>query len=151
LRQANCYYSSSDAAFADRYQADAEYGRALRGEIPLEGGWRVYSSGAGIASGLILGTLFGLRLEKSWLVVDPVIPKALDGLRIEIQLAGHRIEVDFSLGDRGCGPVAVQLNGADLPFRRGPNPYRTGAAEVPMAAVADKLRDGENRLTVRVG
>ena len=27
LRQANCYYSSSDAAFADRYQAGAEYER----------------------------------------------------------------------------------------------------------------------------
>ncbi|MFH0814105.1 MAG: hypothetical protein V2A69_14895, partial [Pseudomonadota bacterium] len=48
LRQANCYYSSSDAAFADRYQAFAEYDRVKKGEVPLDGGWRVYSSGAGI-------------------------------------------------------------------------------------------------------
>src|SRR5205085_2642263 len=34
-RQANCYYSSSDAAFADRAQASAEYARALNGEVPL--------------------------------------------------------------------------------------------------------------------
>ena len=33
LRQANCYYSSSDAAFADRYQASAEYERVRAGTI----------------------------------------------------------------------------------------------------------------------
>jgi len=48
LRQANCYYSSSDAAFADRYQAYAEYEKVMKGEVPLEGGWRVYSSGAAL-------------------------------------------------------------------------------------------------------
>ena len=46
LRQANCYYSSSDAAFQDRYQASAEYERIAQGKVPLDGGWRVYSSGA---------------------------------------------------------------------------------------------------------
>src|SRR5262249_11796157 len=46
LRQANCYYSSSDAAFSDRYQASGEYRRVADGSIALEGGWRVYSSGA---------------------------------------------------------------------------------------------------------
>ena len=86
-RQANCYYSSSDAAFADRYQAYAEYGRALAGEIPLDGGWRIYSSGAGIATALILRCFLGLRLEPSQLVIDPAIPKRLDGLRAELELA----------------------------------------------------------------
>src|SRR5262249_50688964 len=33
LRQANCYYSSSDAAFADRYQASVEYERVGRGTM----------------------------------------------------------------------------------------------------------------------
>src|SRR6202041_1887269 len=32
-RQSNCYYSSSDAAFEDRYQASAEYDRVARGSI----------------------------------------------------------------------------------------------------------------------
>ena len=50
LRQANCYYSSSDAAFADRYRRPASNMRAWRrARSILEGGWRVYSSGAGIA------------------------------------------------------------------------------------------------------
>src|SRR5262249_44386181 len=78
LRQANCYYSSSDAQFADRYQASEEYGRVADGTIPFDGGWRVYSSGAGIALGLIMRRLFGLSVEADVLSIDPVIPAALD-------------------------------------------------------------------------
>ncbi|MGE5152378.1 MAG: GH36-type glycosyl hydrolase domain-containing protein, partial [Bdellovibrio bacteriovorus] len=70
-RQANCYYSSSDAAFPDRYAAEADYARLLRGEVPLDGGWRVYSSGAGIGLALILRCLLGLRQERDRLVIDP--------------------------------------------------------------------------------
>src|SRR5262249_31366628 len=77
LRQANCYYSSSDAAFDDRYQASAEYGRVADGTIPLDGGWRVYSSGAGIALGLIVRRFLGLSCEATDLSIDPVIPSAL--------------------------------------------------------------------------
>jgi len=147
-RQANCYYSSSDAAFSDRYQAFAEYDRVKRGEIKLEGGWRVYSSGAGIAMSLIVRCFLGLRWESSRLVVDPVIPKALDGLRAEVELWERSLEVVYHVGKRGCGVTALQLNGEELPFARGANPYRTGAAEVSMTAVRDRLVTGRNRLAV---
>ena len=133
LRQANCYYSSSDAAFADRYEAYEEYDRAMRGAVPLDGGWRIYSSGAGIGFNLILRCFLGLRQEKSTLVLDPVIPHALDGLRAELEIFGHAFEVTYRVENTGSGPTAVQLNGADLRFTRGENPYRVGAAEVPMA------------------
>jgi cellobiose phosphorylase len=150
LRQANCYYSSSDAAFADRYQAYAEYTRALRGEIPLDGGWRVYSSGAGIAMGLILRGLLGLHRGNSALVIDPVMPKSLNGLAAELELAGRRVEVVYHVTDAGCGPTALKLNGADLPYTREPNPYRLGGARVPMAAMLARLVDGPNRLDVHL-
>lgn len=150
-RQANCYYSSSDAAFHDRYQAYAEYGRALRGEIPLDGGWRVYSSGAGLALGLILRAFLGLRLEQAVLVVDPVLPKALDGLAAELDLAGQRFEVIYHVEETGRGPLSIRLNGAELPFTRGENPYRLGAAEVPLEAVRRAAGEGVNRLVVRLG
>ena len=51
-RQANCYYSSSDAAFADRWQAQQGYERVRTGTVALDGGWRVYSSGPGLALGV---------------------------------------------------------------------------------------------------
>ncbi len=150
LRQANCYYSSSDAAFRDRYQAYEEYDRIHKGEIPLDGGWRVYSSGPGIAVRLIVEYFLGLCPWKTRLIIDPVIPPALDGLRVELELRGYRVEVLYRIQGRGCGPTAVELNGEDLPFNRRPNPYRSGAAEISMAEVQEQLHDGLNRMTVFV-
>ncbi len=72
--------SSSDATFLDRYEAQARYDDVRTGRVPVEGGWRVYSSGAGIAFRLIHECLLGLRRGASTLTIDPVIPRALDGL-----------------------------------------------------------------------
>ncbi len=47
-RQANAYFSSSDARFATRYEADAEHHRVFDGTVTVDGGWRIYSSGPGI-------------------------------------------------------------------------------------------------------
>ena len=150
-RQANCYYSSSDAAFADRYEADRDYDRALRGEIPLDGGWRVYSSGAGIGLGLILRCLLGLRLERGRVVIDPVMPTGLDGLEAALELDGRALEVTYRVGAAGCGPTAVTLNEVPLDFLRGASPYRTGAAEIPLGVFRAGSIPGVNRLGVELG
>jgi hypothetical protein len=80
-----------------------------------------------------------------------VIPKALDGLRVDLEWEGRTIEITYRIEGRGCSPKGVKLNGADLPYTRGVNPYRTGAAEIPMPAVRDRLQGGTNRLTVYIG
>ncbi len=150
-RQANCYYSSSDAAFRDRYRAHADYRRALTGDIPLEGGWRVYSSGAGIATSLILRCLLGLRRSATHLVVDPLLPACCDGLRVRLDLYGHPFDIHYQVGPVGCGPLSLTLNGVDLPFRRLDNPYRTGGVEVPRARILERLGEAPGCLTVRLG
>jgi len=61
IRQSNCYYSSSDVTFKNRYEADERYEEIKTGKITLKGGWRVYSSGPGIYIGLIVSRLLGLR------------------------------------------------------------------------------------------
>ncbi len=151
LRQSNCYFSSSDPVFSDRYQAFAEYARVKRREVPLDGGWRVYSSGPGIWTRLLFHSFLGLQRERSTLVVDPVIPRSLDGLRAEMEWGGRLVEITYRVTGAGCGPSTVSLNGADLPFTRGSNPYRTGAAQIPMSAVQERLTGGTNRFTVHVG
>jgi cellobiose phosphorylase len=147
-RQANCYYSSSDPAFADRYEAFDHYHRVKRGEVALEGGWRVYSSGAGIAVRLILQCFLGLRQETSSLVIDPVIPPSLDGLKADLRLAGHPVEVIYRIKASGCGPVAVNLNGVNLDFIRETNPYRPAAVRIAMDAFSRGLTGDGDRLTV---
>jgi cellobiose phosphorylase len=151
LRQANCYYSSSDAAFADRYEASAEYQRVNEGRVDLDGGWRIYSSGAGIALGLIVRRFLGLNAEATALSVDPVIPAALDGLKVATTLLGKPIDLSYSVGARGCGVSRIELNGRVLSFEREHNPHREGAVRVPLKAVKDALKKNQNEVKVSLG
>jgi cellobiose phosphorylase len=151
LRQANCYYSSSDAAFEDRYQASSAYDGVREGTIALDGGWRVYSSGAGIATGLIIRRFLGLDVQAGVLRLDPVIPAGLDGLRIRTTLMEREIEVHYRVGPAGSGVKRVRLNGTLLKFTREANPHRNGAALVRMRAVLRQLLSGGNRLSVTIG
>jgi 1,2-beta-oligoglucan phosphorylase len=150
-RQANCYYSSSDAAVADRYEAAARYAEVRAGGRPFEGGWRIYSSGAGVAVRLVHEGLLGLRRRRSALGVDPVIPKALDGLCAVVQLAGRAVRVRYRIAALGFGPQAVALNGTPLPITRMPNPYRSGGVVIPMDALRERLCEGANELVVDLG
>jgi len=150
-RQANCYYSSSDAAFQDRYQASAEYQRVAQGTVALDGGWRVYSSGAGIALGLIMRCLLGLSCQSQLLRVDPVIPAALDGLQVQSALLGRALLLIYRISTAGCGVEQLALNGQPLLFDREANPHRPGAALVAVAALRERLVDGHNVLSIQLG
>lgn len=146
-RQANCYYSSSDAAFADRYEARAHYGRALAGEVALDGGWRIYSSGPGIALGLVIHSLLGLRLAHDALVVDPVMPQVLDGLTVQLVLADLRFELTYRVGPRGHGVARVlDESGQEIAATRRPHAYRMGAL-----VLARPVAGGIHRWTIDLG
>jgi cellobiose phosphorylase len=151
LRQANCYYSSSDAAFADRYQARTEYGRIRDGTIPLDGGWRVYSSGAGIALALTMRRFLGLTWDTDTIVIDPVMPSALDGMRVTTSMRGRQLDVTYRVGAAGCGVNAIALNGEQLPFTRAANPHRRGAAQVAAGAFFERLPRGPSSLAIDLG
>jgi cellobiose phosphorylase len=150
LRQANCYYSSSDALFRDRYHASAEYQRVAQGTIELEGGWRVYSSGAGIAVALILRRFLGLSIEHETLSIDPVIPVSLNGLRAHVELFGKPAVVCYDIAVRGCGVRSVEINGVPLPIRPAANPYRTPGTHVARAAVMERLDQARNIVKISV-
>lgn len=151
LRQSNCYYSSSDAAFADRYEASNDYEAVVNGTVSLDGGWRVYSSGAGIALGLIMRRFLGITSEFQSLAVDPVMPVALDGLRVQRQIAGREMEVVYEIRGEGHGVTAISVNGQRLAFTHDPNPYRTGAARVTLEELGRQLIPGRNVMVIAVG
>jgi 1,2-beta-oligoglucan phosphorylase len=151
LRQANCYYSSSDAAFADRYQARDQYERVRGGTIALDGGWRVYSSGAGIALALTLRRFLGLTWESGALSLDPVMPGALNGMRVATAVRGHPLEVTYRIGAAGCGVNEVVLNGERLPFTRAAHPHRRGAVRVAVPEVLERLTRQRNDLAIDLG
>jgi cellobiose phosphorylase len=69
-RQRNAYFSSSDAAFPDRYDASLSWSRVKEATIAVEGGWRIYSSGPGLYVSLLIRhalgrwRVFGERVDK---------------------------------------------------------------------------------------
>jgi CRISPR-associated protein Csx3 len=150
-RQANCYHSSSDAAFADRYQAATHYDRIARGEVALEGGWRIYSSGAGIAWRLVVQRLLGFTQQVHRLLIDPVLPPSLDGLQATVELYGLPVEVTYRAGPHGHGPTAVRLNGGVLAFIRGSNRYRDPGVEVAVEDWRALLAASGNALEITLG
>lgn len=147
-RQANCYYSSSDAAFSDRYTAFTDYAQVSAGEIPLDGGWRVYSSGPGLTVSLVLRSLLGLQVARTLLRFDPVLPKALDGLEAELELVGRQSLVRYTVEANGVGPLEVMLNGVSLPFQRLSNPYRVGGVAITLDTIVPHLRVGLNHWSI---
>jgi cellobiose phosphorylase len=92
-RQRNAYFSSSDAEFADRYEASREWARVRAGTIPAEGGWRIYSSGPGLYLNALLRHALGMRRLFGKRVEMPVVPASVGKLRIE----------QARLGDGGYG------------------------------------------------
>jgi cellobiose phosphorylase len=150
LRQANCYYSSSDAAFEDRYQASEQYERVANGTVPLDGGWRVYSSGAGIALGLIVRHFLGIGVEHDALSVDPVIPASLGGLRVRTTVLGRAIEIRYRIKSAGCGVTALALNDQPLSFTTAANPHRRGAAVVAKADFVSRLTGRDDVLAIEM-
>ena len=83
LRQRNAYFSSSDAAFQDRYQASDEWARVKANSIAVDGGWRVYSSGPGLYTNMLIRHAFGLRRQFGKRIVTPGLRKSRKDLTLE--------------------------------------------------------------------
>jgi 1,2-beta-oligoglucan phosphorylase len=95
-RQRNTYFSSSDAAFPDRYQASAEWPRVKAGTIAVAGGWRIYSSGPGLYTNLLLSLALGIRRRFGERTVAPLLPRSLGRVTVEMVIDGRRERWDLS-------------------------------------------------------
>jgi 1,2-beta-oligoglucan phosphorylase len=77
LRQRNTYFSSSDAAFPDRYAASALWAQVKDGTMRVDGGWRIYSSGPGIYAALLIRHVLGYQRQWGKRFMQSLRPKAL--------------------------------------------------------------------------
>jgi cellobiose phosphorylase len=82
-RQRNTYFTSSDAAFADRAAASAQWFRVKKGSIEFEAGWRLYSSGPGLYINMLTCYLLGHRRVWGERISSPTLPTGLEDLRVE--------------------------------------------------------------------
>ncbi|HEX5660598.1 MAG TPA: amylo-alpha-1,6-glucosidase [Polyangiales bacterium] len=150
LRQANCYYSSSDVLFRSRYEADERYAEVIAGKLPLRGGWRVYSSGPGIYIAIVVTRLLGLRTEYGDQILDPVLAPSLNGLTAALKLHGRAVTFHYRVQGPGFGPQSLTINGKATPFEREANPYREGGAVLKLARFLALLDANENTVELVV-
>jgi 1,2-beta-oligoglucan phosphorylase len=148
IRQANCYYSSSDVAFKSRYQADERYDEIRAGKITLRGGWRVYSSGPGIYIGLIFTRLLGLRVESGNIILDPVIPFSFDGLSVTMNFMKRSLRLNYEVKEGNYSPRSISINGKPIQFGYEENKYRKGGAVIPAGQFIAMLDQEENSVEI---
>lgn len=132
-QQSNCYYSSVDARFRDRRDAEERAPRMFDAEFGFDGGWRVYSSGPGLILRLVTEGMLGLRWRADGLVVDPVLPVDLDGLRATVVLGGREVRAHFDVTGEGHAVRAVRVNDVAVFTRSEPGRYREGGVRIPRA------------------
>ena len=150
IRQSNCYYSSSDVTFRNRYEADERYDEIQTGKIKLRGGWRVYSSGPGIYIGLVVSRLLGLRIVSGKMIVDPVMPHSLDGLSASLDLLDHAVTFHYAVKEGDFSPKAVSINGKAIQFKYEENKYRKGGAVISVEHFLAMLDRQKNIVEVRL-
>ncbi|WP_244934476.1 GH36-type glycosyl hydrolase domain-containing protein [Leptospira vanthielii] len=145
-RQSNCYYSSSDAVFMDRYEASKDYKKLLTGDVPLEGGWRVYSSGPGIYIKLVYECLFGIKVFSDGIEFDPTLTKDLDGLQLDLQLLDKNLTIIYTVESDNATIESVNLNQNSIPYFRKENRYRRGGVRIKFADLELFLKEDNNHL-----
>ena len=150
VRQANCYYSSSDVHFQSRYEADERYADVVAGKTQLKGGWRVYSSGPGIYVALVVTRLLGLRIEFGNVILDPVLARSLDGLEASLRFRDRPVTFSYRVRGPGFGPRALTVNGKAVAFDREDNRYRQGGAVVPLERFVELLDAQDNRVELEI-
>ena len=150
LRQANCYYSSSDVAFRNRYEADDLYDEIKSGEIRLRGGWRVYSSGPGIFVSLIVTRLIGIRTEFGNTILDPVLPKSLDGFSARISYLRYPLKLTYLVKKESYCPKNIRINSKNIEYSTEPFKYREGGAIISTERFLSSLNRQDNLIEIEL-
>jgi len=134
IRQNNVYFTSSDAAFENRYDAMDNFDKLKTGEIKVKSGWRLYSSGPGIYLNQLVSNVLGLRIKGSKVVLDPILPIELNGLKFNYSILGKPVEINYII-EIGTAISKVVVNGVEVKFKRISEPYRTGGVAFPIEVI----------------
>lgn len=118
-RQSNMYFSSSDAWFKDRYEAKKNFDRIRTGDVLVKGGWRLYSSGPGIYINQLITNILGIQTYHKQLLIDPSIPRQLEGLLVEYEIGHQKYSITY-----GTGKDHVLINGHQAMYQSKYNLYK---------------------------
>ncbi|NJP41103.1 hypothetical protein HCH52_08570 [Oscillospiraceae bacterium HV4-5-C5C] len=147
-RQSNLYFSSSDPDVPDRMSFARQFKLLRQGQLRVEGGWRLYSSGPGILYAELLTLLLGLRLTHDQLILDPVLPQRADGWSLNWAGGGHYLHLTYHIAGPDSHLIRLRINGSEgigaQPLAD--NPYRGGGLFLPLDQLPASQPDQPVRL-----
>ncbi|MFY4774068.1 GH36-type glycosyl hydrolase domain-containing protein [Metabacillus sp. RGM 3146] len=146
LRQSNAYFSSSDGKFPTRLEAEKNFEDLKNGSVPVKGGWRIYSSGPGIYLNQLLSNCLGIRFVNRHLVLDPVLPENLNGLRFSYTLMKYPVQIVYHLNKTGLKRVSI--NGHAIQYDFTENPYREGGLLIKEDILSKWLKPEDNLIEI---
>jgi cellobiose phosphorylase len=151
IRQSNAYFSSSDGNFKDRYEAKQLFSKLKDGSIGVKGGWRIYSSGPGIFLSQVINNFIGLRSSFGDIVIDPVLPKSLDGLISHFTYNGKNMRFTFNIAKDGPYSVKeVLVNNIQATLTYEDNPYRQGGVRISGKEWKQLLTHTDNNIKIHI-
>jgi cellobiose phosphorylase len=92
--------------------------------------------------------LLGLRIKWGKVIIDPVIPGALDGLQASMQFMGRSLTLSYIVKEESFGPKRICINGSDIAFTEEENIYRRGGALIPVAVFSGLPLKEENKVEI---
>lgn len=101
----------------------------------MKGGWRLYSSGPGIYLNQLISGILGIRFTADSLIIDPVLPASLDGLRFTYQCFGRTLQFVYHIGSGSTRTPELRSEGNAVAGQILTNPYRPGALSIPASTV----------------
>lgn len=146
VRQSNTYFSSSDADFSDRYEAQENFDLVKKGQVKVKGGWRIYSSGPGIYMNQLISSALGIRIHNRNLVLDPVLVKEQDKLQVTYIYNGYPMTIQYHFAE--TEQVQVEVNGENISQKALTNPYRKAGVEIKRADLEKILSKESNQLDI---
>lgn len=148
LRQSNAYFSSSDGKFNNRYEAQERFDELRKGTVPVKGGWRIYSSGPGIYMNQLVSNSLGIRRKSGDLIIDPILPSELDGLRFKFTYQNKPITFNYHL--KGSQNQTVEINGEKIEAIALSNRYRQGGFLISKELLDEKLLAKNNMIDIYI-
>ena len=123
-RQANVYFSSSDGAFLNRYDACQNFYKLKSKEVDVLAGWRLYSSGPGIYLCQLYTHFFGISFINNKLALDPIMIGKLDKTTINIRINNKNVTIVYHLINQDNVIYQVKVDKQIIDFKQIDNCYR---------------------------
>ena len=142
MRQSNTYFSSSDGAFNTRYEFQENFDKLRTGDVKVKGGWRIYSSGPGIYLNQLVSNVLGLRFTNEAVILDPVIPQELNGLKFNYAYETKPVTFVYYVEGEGNTVTKVEIDGNAMAFTSLENTYRTGGVAIAKEAFNQAVTAG---------